>query len=147
MKFSSRVEFYFQRMARRVKVAKKKGLFRVAGKIRTATKRSMRLKPGASKPGAPPHAHQSSSSGLRAIEFNVDYSGEKALIGPVKFPRSNYFDAPATFIQEFGGTFRTQKSVAHFPKRSFMEYTLKRLVAKGEIDKDFNVGMARVIGF
>ena len=146
MKMLFRIQFYFQKMARRVKVAEDKAIFRVAGLIQKATKRSMRFRPGPSKPGKPPHAHRQALNGLRHIRFVVDYNNKKALIGPIKFPRSNYFDAPATQIQEFGGFFRTDKVVAFFPKRSYMEYTLKKLVAQGKINKEFSAGMATVIG-
>jgi hypothetical protein len=147
MKFTARVEFYFQKMARKVKVAENKAIYRVAGLIRTATKRSMRMRKGSSKPGRPPHAHQPSSAGLRAIAFAVDYNKTRAIIGPIKIRRSNFFDAPATHIQEFGGVFRTLRAVAFYPKRSYMKYTLDKLIAKGLINKEFSVGMAKVIGY
>ena len=149
IKYQARIQFYFQKFTKHVKVAENRGLYRVAGYIRTATKRSMRLRTGASTPGKPPHAHVASNSGLRAIQFNVNSTTTQAIIGPVKFPGSNYFNEPATYIQEFGGvftgSFRTRRKPARFPERSYMYSTVKRLAEQGKIAKEFAVSIAELM--
>lgn len=149
LKYSARVFFYIQKFAQRVKVAEDKGLYRVAGLIRTATIRSMRTRTGPSAPGTPPHAHVPSSTGLRAIKFDVNTRLTQAFIGPIKFPRSNYFNEPATYIQEFGGIFegrfRIRRRPAVYPQRSYMYTTVKRLAERGKIAKEFAVGMAELL--
>jgi hypothetical protein len=103
----------------------------------------MRLRPGPSSPGKPPHAH--SRNGLRVIQFVVDEAAGAALIGPVKFAFSSYFNQPTTYIQEFGGTFIARRGYYTYPERSYMGYTLKKLVASGKIPKQFTVSLAEVL--
>lgn len=148
LKYTSKIIFYVQRFTRRVKTGEERGLYRVAGMIRTSTKRSMRIRKGPSTPGKPPHAHVSSNSGLRAIAFHVNSTSTQAVIGPIKFYRSNYFNAPATQIQEFGGIyqgrFRDKRKPANYPERSYMYSTVKRLAEQGKIAKEFSVGVAQL---
>ncbi len=143
VKYNARLLFYFQKLKSRVRIARNKALYRTAGLIRTSTKRSMRLRRGPSRPGTPPHAH--TRMGLRVIEFIVDDAAGAAMIGPLKFPGSNYFNEPVPFIEEFGGRFISRRSYATYPERSFMYYTLKKLVASGKIPTEFAVSMAQVL--
>lgn len=148
VRYSGRAIFLFQKMAQRKRIAKHRGIYRVAGLIRTASKRSMRTRPGASQHGRPPHAHTSPRTGLRAIEFVVDPSGDSALVGPVKFPGSDMYNSPQPHIHEFGGVFfrGRSKKKAQYPQRSFMLYTLKRLQKKGRLPKEFAYGMGELLG-
>lgn len=142
-KYSGKVTFYIQKLNRRVKVAKNRALYRAAGLLRTATKRSMRLRPGPSRAGRPPHAH--TRTGLRVIEFVVDDAANAAMVGPIKFAGSRFFDEPVPHIQEFGGVFVSRKSYHRYPERSYMHYTLKKLVNSGALPKSFAYGMAQVL--
>lgn len=144
-KYSARIIFYVQKFTNKVKIAENKGLYRVAGLIRTATKRSMRTRPGPSVAPKPPHAHTTPEQGLRAIKFDVNSQTTRAIIGPIKFPGSGYFDEPATYIQEFGGIFRSRRAVAKYPSRSYMYSTVKRLAERGKIAKEFSVGIGEII--
>lgn len=118
--------------------AKRKGLYRVAGLIRTSSIRNIRISSTVSLPGRPPHAKK--RGGLREIKFDVYNNG--AIIGPVKFPGSNFFDQPVPHIHEFGGTYIGLRGYYTYPERSYMNYTLKQLQQRGAIPKEFNVGMA-----
>jgi len=143
LKYSGRTIFYFQKLNTQVRVARSRGLYRVAGLIRTASKRSMRLRLGASRPGTPPHAH--TRAGLRVIEFVVDEAAGAAIVGPVKFPGSNYFNEPVTFVHEFGGIFISRRNYSTYPERSYMYHTLQRLQSAGLIPRQFAVAMGRVL--
>ena len=143
VKYSGKTIWYTQKLSQRVRIAKDAALYRAAGFIRTAAKRSMRVRRGASRPGTPPHAH--TRTGLRQIQFIVDQQAGAALIGPIKFSGSNFFDQPVPYIQEFGGIFRSRKRSVTYPERSYMKYTLNRLVASGQLSRDFNYSMARIL--
>lgn len=142
-KYTAKTFFYLQKLNQRVRVAKIKALFQTAGLVRTATKRSMRLRGGASRSGTPPHAH--TRAGLRQIEFVVDFAAGAAIIGPVKFPGSNYFNEPVPHIHEFGGIFLARRGYWTYPQRSYMNYTLKKLVAAGRIPRQFSIAMGHVL--
>jgi len=105
----------------------------------------MRLRAGPSRPGKPPHAH--TRGGLRQIDFHVDTYAEAALIGPVKFPGSNFFDQPVPHIHEFGGQYLgiTRRTYWNFPERSFMGYTLRKLQASGRLSRQFSYNLARTL--
>lgn len=143
IKYSTKPLLYVQRLATRVKVGKRTALYRVAGLVRTSVRRNLRVRPGASTPRHPPHAH--TRAGLRVIEFVVDESAEAAIIGPIKFPGSNYFNEPVTYVHEFGGTFLSFRGASNYPERSYMNHTLKQLVASGRIPSEFSIAMGRVI--
>lgn len=143
-KYSGKILFYAQKLNRQIRVARNRALYRTAGLVRTSTKRSMRLRKGVGVPGHPPHAH--TRAGLRAIEFVVDEFAGAAMIGPVKFPGSNYFNEPVTYIHEFGGIFVARRGYWRYPERSYMNYTLKKLVMSGRIPKEFTLVMGRVLG-
>lgn len=150
IKYSSKINFYLGKVYRRVKVGRNRALYRTAGLIRTSAKRNLRIRSGPGRPGKPPHAHR--RGGLRVIQFHV--SGNKAIVGPLKFPRSNEWNEPVPFIHEFGGTFirrsripdekRTLRRV-RYPQRSFMGETLERLMRKDKIPKQFRVSIAEVL--
>lgn len=143
LSYSAKTLFYVQKFNKQVRTAKSKGLYRVAGLVRTTAKRTLRVRPGVSTPGFPPHAH--TRAGLRVIEFHVDTLAEAAIVGPVKFPGSNYFNEPVTYIHEFGGTFLSLRGYWRYPERSYMYYTLKKLAASGRIPKEFSLAMGRIL--
>lgn len=99
----------------------------------------MRRRPGPSLPGKPPHAH--GSAGLKEINFDVRESS--AIIGPRKFPRSNFFTKPVPALHEKGGvgisTRLRKRKDAYYPERSFMYSAVKKLKQKGKIEQRFNV--------
>lgn len=143
LRYSAKTLFYVQRLNKQVKAGTTSGLYRTAGFVRSTARRSLRVRPGASTPGFPPHAH--TRAGLRVIEFDVDPVAEAAIVGPIKFPGSNYFNEPVTYIHEFGGTFLSLRGYWRYPERSYMYYTLKKLVASGRIPKEFSLAMGRII--
>ena len=141
MRYSTRVILSFNRLQRRYRVAADKGLYQVSALIRLEARQSMRKRAGPAQPGKPPHAH--SLAGLREINFDV--RGNSAIIGPRKFPRSNFFNRPVPNIHEKGGvaislTLR-RRAVRLYPERSFMWTAVKRLRSNGKIQKRFNVAL------
>lgn len=143
MAFKTRMYFNlrFNNVTRRVKRGKRNALYQVAGLVRTATKRSMRTRAGPSRPGSPPHAH--TRGGLRVINFVVDEAANAALVGPIKFPGSNFFNEPVPHIQEFGGNFSHRRRFFYYPPRSYMNYTVEKLKRTGKIPKAFAVNIGR----
>jgi len=138
-----RHKIYFQRLKKRLKVGEKAGLYRVAGLIATACKRTIRVRTGTSRPGSAPHAH--TSGGLRVIRFFVEQM--QAIIGPVKFPGSAFFNQPVPAVHEFGGNVYRRKfnDTAKFPKRPYMITTLNRLIRQGKIPQEFTVEVRRLL--
>lgn len=138
-----RHKLYFQRLKKRISVAEHKGLYRVSGFIAKACRRTLRVRPGPSRPGSAPHAH--TQGGLREIRFAVD--PPTSVIGPIKFAGSNFFNQPVPAIHEFGGTIyrRKQNDQARFPKRSYMKKTLDRLLRQGKIPREFSVEVRNVL--
>lgn len=132
--------FYLQKFNYTVDKGKQKGLRDVAALIRGACIRSLRISQRTSPPGNPPYAK--SRGGLRVIEFSVYTNG--AIIGPVKFSGSNFFDQPVPHIHEFGGTYMGRTTYYNYPERSYMNHTLKQLVAQGKIPKQFSVSMGKL---
>lgn len=142
MRYSAKTIFYFNKLGKQVKIGKNRALYRVAGLIRIATKRSMRLAAGPSRPGSPPHAHK--ASGLRSIQFSVH--GNSAIVGPIKFPGSNFWDEPVPHIHEFGGNYISRRGfMGDYPKRSYMATTLERLIRSGRLPREFRVSIAEVL--
>ena len=142
MRYNAKFLFYFNKLSKKVKVGTNRALYRAAGYVRTSEKRVIRVRPGPSRPGKPPHAH--TLGGLRAIEFYV--FGSQAIIGPKKFPRSNWWNQPVSHIHEFGGTYFNQKGkVVRYPERSYAATTLKRLMAKNVIPRQFALSIAEVL--
>jgi hypothetical protein len=136
-------QLYFQRLRKRLKVGQDRGLYRVAGLIATACKRALRIRPGTSRPGAAPHAH--TAGGLRIIRFFVDQF--QAVIGPIKFARSNFFNKPVPAVHEFGGTLFNRRfgEFRNYPRRSYMKKTLDRLLQQGKIPREYSVEVRRVL--
>jgi hypothetical protein len=132
--------FYLQKFNHTVKKGKEKGLRDVAALIRGACIRSLKVSKRTSSPGNPPFAK--TRGGLRVIEFAVYQNG--AIIGPVKFPGSDFFNQPVPHIHEFGGTYMSRITYYNYPQRSYMNYTLKQLIAKGAIPRRFSVSMGRM---
>ncbi len=131
--------FYLQKFNYTVDKGKQRGLRSVAALIRGACIRTLRVSQRTSPPGHPPYAK--TRGGLRIIEYTVYANG--ALIGPVKFPGSDFFNQPVPHIHEFGGVFFSRVRYYTYPQRSYMNHTLKQLIAKGKIPKAFSVSMAR----
>jgi len=77
IKYSAKINFYLNKVHRRVKTGRNRALYRTAGLIRTSAKRNLRIRSGPSRPGKPPHAHR--RGGLRVIQFHV--SAIKLLLG------------------------------------------------------------------
>lgn len=143
VKYSGHILWTAQKLNRQIKVGKTAGLYRTAAYVRTATRRSLRVRPGAGLPERPPHAH--TQGGLRVIDFVVDSAASAAIVGPVKFPGSNFFNEPIPHIHEFGGVFAATKGFWKYPKRSYMRYTLDKLIASGKLPRGFAYSLAKVL--
>jgi hypothetical protein len=144
MKYNAKFVFYTAKLAKKVKLGTNRALYRTAGLIRTSERRIIRVKPGSKpgKPGSPPHAH--TAGGLRIVEFHV--FGNSAIVGPKKFPRSNWWNQPVTHMHEFGGQFISKKGLlANYPQRPYASLVLKRLMEKGKIPKQFGVTIAETL--
>lgn len=128
---------YTQKFEHNLRKGKRRGLHRVAGLIRVTAIRSIRVSPNPSAPGTPPHARK--RGGLRDIKFDVYQNG--AIIGPIKYSRSNFFNQPVPHIHEFGGTYMGLFGYARYPQRSYMNYSLQQLHRRGLLPREFNVGM------
>lgn len=143
LKFLFKGIFYLQKFQYYKDKAKYSGLSRVVAYIRGACIRTLRVSKRTAPPEHPPYAKK--RGGLRAIEGAVYTNG--GIIGPVKFPASNFFDSPVPHIHEFGGTFISRVGYAKYAKRSYMNYTLQQLRRRGALPKEFAVGMARQLNF
>jgi len=130
--------FYLQKFNYYVDKGKTKGLQRTAAYIRGACIRTLRVSKRTSPENHPPFAK--TRGGLRMIEAAVYRNG--AIIGPIKFTGSNFFNQPVTHIHEFGGLYIGKSGYWKYPKRSYMNYTLKQLISRGAIPREFSVGMA-----
>ena len=142
-RYTSRTTLFIERLKARKNRAKRDAIYSVSGLIARSAKQSLRIRRGASRPGAIPHAH--TKGGLRVIMFAVDTN--KSIIGPIRFPRSRRYNEPAPHIQEFGSSvidYRAGKIIT-FPARPFMSVTLSRLRRKGLIPKQFSASIARII--
>lgn len=137
------LQLRFAKLQKKVRDAKNKTLYRVAGLVRTAAKRSMRTRAGASNPGFPPHAH--TRGGLRVIEFVVDTGASAAIVGPLKFPGSNFFNEPVPYIHEFGALAIHRRRFYSYPARPYMSHTLKALMKSGKIPREIKVSMGQVL--
>lgn len=129
----------FKAANKRISKARYKALYRLLGLIRVTASRSMRSRPGPSRPGAPPHSHK--RPGLKLINFTVDRAQEAGLVGPMKFSASNFFNEPVPHIQEFGGTFFHLRKLYNYPERSYMGWTIKKLQREGKILRTFSVSL------
>lgn len=114
---------------KKVNQASIRSLYRTAAFIRTVTKRAQRKRRGKSPPPSPPYAHR--KTGLRVIKFKV-LDPYTAIIGPVKFPRSRFFDRPVPNIHEKGGIARSRrlffgKKTFRYPERSIMYRPTKKV--------------------
>lgn len=138
-KYFFRSMFYLQKFNYTVKKGSNKGLKDVASLIRGSCIRTLRISKRTSPPGNPPFAK--TRGGLRVIEYFV--YRQTAIIGPVKFPNSNFLNEPVPHIHEFGGMFFSKKAYYNYPERSYMNHTLKQLVAKGAIPRQFSVSLAK----
>lgn len=141
LKYSGKIQFFFEKFHRRVRIARNQALYRTAGLIRAACRRTIRVRARASNPPSPPHAH--TRGGIREIRFSV--FGDSAIIGPIKFAGSNFFDQPVPHIHEFGGTYIARRFLATYPERPYMSATLRRLHEQGAIPRQFSAVVARIL--
>ena len=141
MRYSARVTTFFDRVNRRYKTGRDRGLAQTAALIRREAREKMRRRVGPSRPFTPPHVH--SRSGLREINFDV--SRGEAIIGPRKFPRSRFFNRPVPNIHEKGGVVSgisfKRRFTARYAERSFMWSAVKRLTRRGKIQSRFVVSL------
>lgn len=136
-KFKSKTVFFFQRLMVSHRIAKDRGLSRIGALVRGALRRTLRVTADprrASSPGTPPYCH--TQGGLRVIAF--DAGTRDVIIGPVKFPGSNFFNQPVPHIHEFGGTYFSRKGFYQYPERSYESYTLRQLHARGLIPIEYS---------
>lgn len=142
MRYSARTVFLAQKLHRRVKIAKNRILYRAAGRVRLTARRMIRVvahdRP--SKAPAPPHAHK--PEGIRTIVYSVQEALGYAVVGPLKFSNSRYWDEPVPHMHEFGGQFKSRKTTAKYPKRPYMSRAVKKLEDGGYFDKDVNVSVS-----
>lgn len=138
-KFLFKGIFYLQKFQYYKDKAKYSGLSRVVTYIRGACIRTLRVSKRTAPPGHPPFSK--TRGGLRVIEGAIYSNG--AIIGPVKFPSSNFFNEPVPHVHEFGGLFISRVGYAKYAERSYMNHTLRQLKARGAIPREFSVGMAR----
>lgn len=144
LKFKVLFQNFFSHFRTKLKRGKRSGLYRTAAFLRTACKRSLRRKNGPSNPNFPPHHHAvSSSGGLRAIEFRVFEDANMAIVGPIKFAGGNRLNKPVPAVHEFGGIFAARQRFYHYERRSFMRYTLDKMLLAGKLSKEFKYGMAQ----
>lgn len=142
-KLRARTTFFLSRLRARKERAKRGAIYSTAGYIATSAKRRLRIRSGRSRRGAAPHAH--TRGGLRMIQFAVD--GNSAIIGPVKFPRSNKFNEPVPSVHEFAKTVISLRTlrVYKFPERPYMGPTVKSLARRGFLNRRFSAKVARII--
>lgn len=101
----------------------------------------MRVSPNPSRPGSPPNAR--SRGGLREINFHI--VRDTGIVGPRKFPASNYFNRPVPNIHETGGVAlsRTRRGYWRYPKRSFMVSAVNRLQSRRLLSRKFAYTLRR----
>lgn len=138
-----RATFYLQKFTYTVDRGKKRSLNRVAALVRASCIRTLRISQQTSPPGSPPFAK--TRGGLRVIEY-VTFQ-DTAIVGPVKFPGSDFFNQPVPHIHEFGGTFFSKRAYFNYPERSYMGHTLNQLIARGAIPREVKVGMGHYFNF
>lgn len=141
VKYSSRVNIFFQKLKARKERGKQSALYRTSGLVASSAKNSLKVRSGSSRPGAIPHAH--TKAGLRVIRFAVDRN--TSIIGPLRFPRSRRFNQPIPAIHERGGIVYSLFSgrFVRYPARPFMSKTVERL--KDKIPKEFSIQMGRIV--
>lgn len=139
LKYVFKSIFYLQKFQYYVDKGKRSGLERVTAFIRGACIRTLRVSKRTAPENHPPFSK--TRGGLRVIEGAVYSNG--AIIGPVKFAGSNFFNKPVPFIHEFGGMFISRIGYAKYAKRSYMNHTLKQLAKRNVLPKEFSIGMAR----
>lgn len=142
MKYSMRVQIFFDKMRRSVKKYKDFSLQQTLALIRKEARESIRIRKGSSLPGNPPHAH--TAAGLRAISFHA--TENSGYVGPVKFHRRNRLNKPVPHVHELGGVAlesrRGRKTLLkRYPERSFMWRAVKSLKGKGKLASKFKFSL------
>ena len=142
MRLRARVVVFIDRFRRRLARGKKLAIFGTLALIRKEAREKMRPRVRrsgqSSPPGSPPFAYR--RNGLK--EINFQRIGENAgIVGPRKFPRSNFFNKPVPAVHEKGGAvvqYRRRRTVmARYPERSFMYSAVRRLQGKGKLSSRF----------
>ena len=140
--YSARTVTFFKQLRVRKDRGKRDAIYGVAALIRRSAINRLKVRPGASTPGAAPHAH--TLAGLRVIQFNV--SGNTAIIGPIKFSSSRQYNEPLPSIHEFAKTLFTLRrifKIVNFKARPYMSTTIKSL--EGRIPKEFSLQLGKVL--
>lgn len=89
------------RLGKRIGKENAIALRKLGYQLRKRMKQIIPRRPGAGRPGRPPHAHIAGNQGLKLIEFSLE--GKFAMVvGPKKYPRQKQ-NRPAPNVQEFGG--------------------------------------------
>lgn len=102
-----RIEFYNDRVMKRVEQKKRRVLFRLGAYIRQTMKRSIRVSRKSSEPGQPPRVRKSNSPLRQLITFHVDLAQETVTVGPMIFSGSKVKSSkPLPELLNEGGTFR-----------------------------------------
>lgn len=138
-----RQDLRIEQLASRIETASSKALYPVLGLVQRNSQYSMRRMPGPSSPGNPPHRHKSMRAGLGNIRYQV--TGNRGIIGPIKFAWSNFFNQPVTRVHEMGGVFRSQYTMFLYPTRSYMYEPTKDLARRGLISRRFAFNIGRFL--
>ncbi len=114
--------FNTRRVRRAVDKAKRRVLIRQGAYLRKVAQHLIHRRPGASRPGNPPHSHV----GLLRdqIFYGYDRAAESVVVGPHVFNAGR--DVPG--VHEFGGTLPSRRGhrAARYPARPYMGPALER---------------------
>jgi len=120
MNFGVGTFFDRSRIQRAVDRAKRRVLVRQGAYVRTVAQHLIHERPGASRPGNPPHSHRGF---LRdQIYYAYDLAAESVVIGPRVFTPNR--DVPA--LLEFGGLGFQPGRSGHYPARPYMGPALEQ---------------------
>ena len=141
MRYFTSVKLFVNSFKQRYRVGRKKGLYQTCGLIRKEARQKIRVSPNPSRAGSPPNSR--TRGGLREINFHV--TGDSGIVGPRKFPQSNFFNRPVPNIHEMGGIALSRKKRGYwrYPERSFMYSAVKRLQSRGLLSKKFSYTLRR----
>lgn len=89
------------RLGKRIGKAEAIALRKLGYQLRKRMKQIIPRRPGASRPGRPPHAHVAGNQGLKLVEFSLEGKFQM-VVGPKKYARQKQ-NRPAPNVQEFGG--------------------------------------------
>ena len=115
VKIRCRQDFNAAAVASRARMGEAAGLKRSAAYVRAAAVGSIKIAPGPSEPGSPPHSRAGQLK--RAIRYSVDPHSLFAYIGPVASEVGG-----GSIAHEYGTDWMGRK----YPRRSFMGPSLER---------------------